>query len=140
MVYLLENITDYQKVFIAGLAKHGRMNWFTPLQRAKERNKMARFRGELQGGRGSASRLGHASSGLQVLAQSYSGDVQVSLYADGETDHVAISAGPHGGTKVTLWSGPVSALIDTEVRSDQLHRLRMQFLAGKPLNPDHEGE
>jgi hypothetical protein len=65
---------------------------------------MARFFGTLQGGRGEATRLGHASSGLRVTAASWSGKVCVQAYADeprngGDVDCVRISAEQHGSSR-----------------------------------------
>jgi hypothetical protein len=73
---------------------------------------MARFFGTLQGGRGEATRLGHASSGLRATAASWSGKVCVQAYADeprngGDDDFVRISAEQHGSS-----SNPTGTFFD----------------------------
>lgn len=45
---------------------------------------MSRFYGTVQGGRGEASRCGHATTGLRVAAGSWSGGVFVRLWVDAE--------------------------------------------------------
>ena len=75
---------------------------------------MARFYGTVQGGRGMATRLGHATSGLHVTAQSFTGDVEVWLQDCNGEDHVTINVVPHAGSVgsgKTLYSGPFSALM-----------------------------
>ena len=68
---------------------------------------MARFYGTVQGGRGEASRLGHATCGLNVRARSWNGEVCVRLYAKGDVDYVRIS---EGSTGRDIYSGPIAAL------------------------------
>jgi hypothetical protein len=85
--------------------------------------KVARYYGTIQGARGPASRLGHANSGLNVTAQSYTGDIVVNLMAGPDPDDtdprgvdmVSIYARPHGGgTGVYLYFGPIKYLVDQE--------------------------
>lgn len=75
---------------------------------------MARFRGEVAGGRGVASRLGHATRGLYVVAQSYSGDVTVQLFdVDGE-DHCSIRIESHNGGPgaIYLYRGSIADMLN----------------------------
>jgi hypothetical protein len=60
---------------------------------------MARFYGTVQGARGQASRLGHATSSLVTEACSWQGKVIVHLSALGETDLVHIRAEQHGSSR-----------------------------------------
>lgn len=73
---------------------------------------MARFRGTVWGGRGTASRLGHATQGLTTCAASFSGAVEVRLYHDASTgtDMAQVSLATHmgRGTNRLLYEGPVS--------------------------------
>jgi hypothetical protein len=72
---------------------------------------MAHFYGKVLGGRGEASRLGHKSSGLQVLAASWQGAVFVSLYVndDGvDCARVCLTTHQGAGTHRELYDGPVS--------------------------------
>lgn len=73
---------------------------------------MARFRGVVRGGRSGASRLGHATTGLTMLAQSYSGDICVSFWANADKDYVSLSVSPHSCStgRRLIYSGPVSGL------------------------------
>jgi hypothetical protein len=73
---------------------------------------MARFYGTVRGGRGEATRLGHATSGLRVSAQSYSGDISVELFAKGDEDWVVIRAGDHygRGSGQCIYHGPIEPL------------------------------
>jgi hypothetical protein len=97
---------------------------------------MARFYGTIQGARGPASRLGHPSSGLDVTAQSYQGDIMVEFRAYGDEDHVFISARHHGGgSAVCLYGGPVSALIHADARD-----LLLRQVAERALREEHELE
>jgi hypothetical protein len=45
---------------------------------------VARFRGTVKGGRGEASRLGHAKSGLAVAASGWNGHIKVRLSVHGK--------------------------------------------------------
>lgn len=96
---------------------------------------MARFRGTVQGGRGEASRLGHASSGVAAVAQSYSGDVKVSMFDSGGEDYVSIIIGPHGGADFVLYSGPISKLINQSAR-----KTMMQAFVADMLTEEVVGE
>jgi hypothetical protein len=72
---------------------------------------MAHFYGTIKGGRGEASRLGHKSTGLQATAASYSGAVEVQLYANKDgVDCAIISLIPWKGAGIhrMLFNGPVS--------------------------------
>lgn len=79
---------------------------------------MARYYGSVQGGRGRATRLGHATSGLHVTAQSYQGDVMVDLFANGDEDWVRILVQEHqsGASRRQLYHGPIRTLLDAHLR------------------------
>ena len=72
---------------------------------------MAHFYGEVQGQRGRASRLGSKASGLQTVAASWQGAIEVNLYhrEDLDEDWVTVwmrewySAGSHA----MIYDGPV---------------------------------
>lgn len=91
---------------------------------------MARYYGTIQGARGPTSRLGHASSGLRVTAQSFQGDVVVEFSTDGSGLHegddvVNIYVRPHSGSSgntVGLYYGPIKKLLEVEGQ-DALIRL-----------------
>lgn len=73
---------------------------------------MSRFYGVVKGGRGEATRCGHANTGLDVQAGSYSGGVFVRLYVDDDDRdcaYVYIDQWQHSGPKerVVLYSGPL---------------------------------
>jgi hypothetical protein len=70
---------------------------------------MAHFYGLLQGARGEASRLGTKSSGLQTVAASWQGAVNVQLYGKDGVDCARIEKRPwHGqGESKLLYDGPV---------------------------------
>jgi hypothetical protein len=91
---------------------------------------MARFRGTVQGGRGEASRLGHSTAGLVVLAQSYSGDVFVHLYDYQGQDQVRIRVGHHGESRVgkIIYDGPVESLLQQSTRKTMLTALASDML------------
>ena len=76
---------------------------------------MAHFRGEVSGQREMASRLGSKNSGLRTVAQSFEGDIAVTLYYDkGEDcDRVSIVARHHNGygPSQTLFDAPIRDLI-----------------------------
>ena len=63
---------------------------------------MAHFRGTVKGGRGTASRLGHKTTGLSVTARSWSGEVRVHLYFDDKSkeDHARIDLYDRSGGHV----------------------------------------
>lgn len=71
---------------------------------------MAHFYGTLQGARGEASRLGHASSGLQTVAASWQGAVKTSLYERDGVDMARVELMPWRGQGCsrTIYDGPVS--------------------------------
>lgn len=71
---------------------------------------MSHFYGRVRGGRSSATRCGHKSTGLRVVAQSLQGDVNVELWhADGvDMAHVCFTSHGYSGRDVTLYSGPIS--------------------------------
>ena len=59
---------------------------------------MAHFRGVVAGSRGKASRLGTKASGLQTVAQAWSGQVVVQLWEScGGEDCVTIEVEANGG-------------------------------------------
>jgi hypothetical protein len=92
---------------------------------------MARFYGTIQGARGPAYRLGHASSGLRVTAQSWQGDIVVELHADNDADRVYIEARSHRGSEhIVLYHGPITELLDdpkTIVRRFAERELERQY-------------
>lgn len=93
---------------------------------------MAHFFGEIQGQRGSASRLGGKDSGLTVTAASWQGAVQVRLGHDFATgqDIVTVELKPwHSkGRALCIFRGPVSG----EGAEDALAAiLDAQFESGK---------
>lgn len=97
---------------------------------------MARFYGTVQGGRGEATRLGHESSGLRVSAQSYSGDIVVSIgassaYPGEDVAHIYIR--PHGGygEGKTLYDGPISQLLSQSGRKTLMQALVADMLTGE---------
>lgn len=73
---------------------------------------MAQFRGTVSGGRGTASRLGHKSTGLRTRAASYSGAVEVRLYHDSATGidmaEVMLTQHQNAGSFRVLYQGPVA--------------------------------
>jgi hypothetical protein len=90
---------------------------------------MARFYGTVQGGRGRATRLGHATTGLTVTAESWQGRLHVHLSTEGEEDHIELLIKGDGMPYRTLYRGPIAALLD------QGARLRMfQDVVGDTLN------
>lgn len=70
---------------------------------------MAHFYGTVRGSRGTASRLGTKSSGMETVAASYSGAVAVSLYERNGVTYARIRLTPWrgGGSLVELYDGPV---------------------------------
>lgn len=66
---------------------------------------MARFRGTVKGGRGEASRLGHASSGLFVKAAGWRGSVTVCLGVKDGIDMVTVMLHTDDGGSVCLYGG-----------------------------------
>ena len=75
---------------------------------------MARFFGTVQGGRGKATRLGHASTGLYVSAQSHDGSIIVVLGDDDGETYVTIATarGSSRNYDEVLYRGPIAALLD----------------------------
>lgn len=76
---------------------------------------MAKFFGTVQGGRGQATRLGHASTGLRVTAQSWDGSIVVQMYSSSKAPddayvRIGLGAGSTGAGGITLYDGPVSGL------------------------------
>ena len=71
---------------------------------------MAHFYGTLKGSRGLASRLGHASSGLNVVAASWQGAVSVALREVDGVDFAYVTLQPWQGNGIfkVLFDGPVS--------------------------------
>jgi hypothetical protein len=72
---------------------------------------MARFRGTVSGGRGTASRLGHSTRGLTTCAASFSGAVEVHLYYNKVTDtdmaEVRLTTHMGKGSHRVLYQGPI---------------------------------
>lgn len=91
---------------------------------------MARFYGSVQGGRGEATRLGHATTGLRASAQSYSGSVIVEVYANGEEDCARITAADgskrHGD--FVIYDGPLEKLVSQSGRKTMLEHLAADVL------------
>ena len=76
---------------------------------------MARFRGTVQGGRGEAHRLGHATSGLVTRANGWNASIVTELFdKDGEdwtrVLHVTNTE------SVVLYYGPLNNHVDPRVR------------------------
>jgi hypothetical protein len=71
---------------------------------------VAHFYGTVQGARGEASRLGNKASGLQAIAASYSGAVEVELQHRDGVDYARVCLRPWMGEGVdrVLFDGPVS--------------------------------
>jgi hypothetical protein len=92
---------------------------------------MARFYGSVQGGRGEATRLGHATSGLRVTAQSYTGDVRVTLYDFKGEDWCRISVAKHADCSPAfyLYEGPISRLMDAKARTVMMQAMACDMLA-----------
>jgi hypothetical protein len=67
---------------------------------------MARFRGTVVGNRSVASRLGHATSGLEVTANGWNFGVRVELVADDKNErdvaHIFLTGGSNGGRETYL--------------------------------------
>lgn len=92
---------------------------------------MARFRGTVQGGRGEATRLGHTTSGIRVVAQNYSGDVKVTMFDSSGVDYVAILTGSHGnGSDKVIYRGPVADLIKQSARKTMMQAFVEDMLTG----------
>ena len=76
---------------------------------------MAMFFGTIQGGRGEATRLGHANTGLHVSAQSYEGSIIVNMYHthDGlQCVDISVATGSAKSGGYTLYSGPIKNLFN----------------------------
>jgi len=77
---------------------------------------MARFFGTVQGGRGKATRLGHAD--LHVTAQSYSGSIIVNLHQSDQNGNdyctISVAEGSASGGGHTLYSGPLKDLFSDQ--------------------------
>lgn len=71
---------------------------------------MARYRGTVKGGRGEGSRLGHATSGLRLHANSWNGSVEVQLFVnrDNDEDWASVRLTTGDGRGVPLYHGPLS--------------------------------
>ena len=91
---------------------------------------MARFYGTVEGGRGVATRLGHASSGLKVTAQSYTGDVHVRMFVKDDEDWVYIRVQDHNGNNDRLmYRGPIAKLFDKSERAVMMTAIALDMLA-----------
>lgn len=74
---------------------------------------MARFRGVVRGGRGSASRLGHATTGLHLHANSWNGSIEVWLFVGkNDEDWCAVMLNPGDGKTTVLYRGPLAEYRD----------------------------
>jgi hypothetical protein len=78
---------------------------------------MAHFRGTVEGGRGKASRLGHASTGLTVTANGWDSGVRVTMSVRDGVDWTTITL--TGGSKnarvpVTIYEGSIADFLDRE--------------------------
>ncbi len=73
----------------------------------------AHFYGTVKGGRGVASRLGPAKTGLEPLAASHQGAVKTTLWRIDGVDWATIELVPHRGAGVSrvLWHGAVNGTI-----------------------------
>lgn len=91
---------------------------------------MARFYGKVQGNKGEATRLGHATTGLDVVAMSYSGDVRVKLYDAGGRDFVRISVWDHTNCQRghTIYNGSIADLLNQSQRKTMLTALAVDTL------------
>jgi hypothetical protein len=74
---------------------------------------MAHFYGTVKGGRGGASRLGHASTGLVTRAASHQGAVKTTLACIDGVDWATVELVPHNGAGVSrvLYHGTVNGCI-----------------------------
>jgi hypothetical protein len=102
---------------------------------------MARFYGTIQGARGEASRLGHASSGIRASVCSWSGRVETSIQSgdvgDDKRDLVHIRTESHGSSDNP--TGPVftgtfeelGQLIDWWDRRDEINAALALLRKGK---------
>ena len=81
---------------------------------------MARFYGTVEGDRGEATRMGHASGrGLRVSAQSYSGSIIIYLFDMGGEDWVTIGIAPSSSRQAAkdLYTGPIEQLVNDSQRA-----------------------
>jgi hypothetical protein len=91
---------------------------------------MAEFFGTVQGGRGKATRLGHANTGLDVTAQSYEGSIIINMYvgnAGVKCVSINVGEGSTAAGTYNLYRGPIKGLFDDMQRNfsqiAQQHRL-----------------
>jgi len=90
---------------------------------------MAQYYGTLQGSGGSTTRQGTKSSGLEVTAQSYQGDIEVSFTHSNGVDVVQILVCEHDtGTGQILYYGPVKDLLSKEWRTALVRTFAEQAL------------
>lgn len=68
---------------------------------------MARFYGTVKGNRGTASRLGHTTGGLRVLARSWNGSIETLLYDREGEDWATVLLIAGDGHPTTLFRGPL---------------------------------
>ena len=73
---------------------------------------MARFRGTMQGRRGETSRLGDAKSGLWMKANTWSGNIQVQLFARDDVDWVTVTHVDKHNDCRELYHGPIEKYHD----------------------------
>ena len=79
---------------------------------------MAMFYGTIRGGRGEATRLGHANTGLRTTTQSHEGSIIVSMYvanAGLQCVDISVGTGSTGSGNWILYSGPIKNLFDDKV-------------------------
>lgn len=73
---------------------------------------MARFRGTVRGGRGTGSRLGHATTGLHTEARSWNGSIEVTLFDKNGEDYANVWLIAGNGMKRSLYWGPLSKWVN----------------------------
>jgi hypothetical protein len=75
---------------------------------------VSHFFGTVVGGRGEATRCGHASTGLRVSAQSYTGSIQIHLTCRDGVDwyHITVCRGSSRQGERDVLSGKLSDLIN----------------------------
>lgn len=90
---------------------------------------MARFYGTVQGNRGEATRLGHASRGLRVSAQSYSGSIIIRLFDKDGEDWVTIGVAPSSSRQAAkdLYTGPIEQLVNSSQRATLITMLTLNI-------------
>ena len=74
---------------------------------------MAQYRGSIEGARGSATRLGHKTTGLRVVANGWQAGIEVRAYHEEGEDcfDVLLTGGSNGGRTAQI----IARVIDGEV-------------------------